>query len=148
MRVGSQRHDPTALYPRGKPGTYCIGGGVGPRSGLDRCGKFAHHRKWIVGLFISKRAAIPSYPGPFYNYSRNNYYIILYYIILYYIILYYIISYYIILYYVVLCCVVLCCVVLYYIILYYPLQPLALRCNSMQNIILIYRFHPEYLLLR
>jgi hypothetical protein len=27
------------LYPRERPGTHCIGGWVGPRAGLDRCGK-------------------------------------------------------------------------------------------------------------
>ena len=27
------------LYPRGTPGTHCIGGWVGPRAGLDGCGK-------------------------------------------------------------------------------------------------------------
>jgi hypothetical protein len=27
------------LYPRERPGTHCIGGWVGPRTGLDGCGK-------------------------------------------------------------------------------------------------------------
>jgi hypothetical protein len=27
------------LYPRERPGTHCIGGWVGTRAGLDRCGK-------------------------------------------------------------------------------------------------------------
>jgi hypothetical protein len=36
--VGS--HTPRPLYPRGKrPGTYCTGCWVGPRAGLDSCGK-------------------------------------------------------------------------------------------------------------
>ena len=30
---------PLLLYPRGRPGTHCIGGWVGLRAGLDRCGK-------------------------------------------------------------------------------------------------------------
>ena len=30
---------PRPLYPRSRPGTHCIGGWVGPRAGLDRCGK-------------------------------------------------------------------------------------------------------------
>ena len=34
-----QRHAPAALYPRETPGTHCTGGWVGPRAGLDRCGK-------------------------------------------------------------------------------------------------------------
>ena len=31
---------PRALYPRERPGTHCTGGWVGPRAGLDGCGKF------------------------------------------------------------------------------------------------------------
>ena len=31
---------PRPLYPRERPGTHCIGSWVGPRTGLDRCGKF------------------------------------------------------------------------------------------------------------
>ena len=30
---------PRPLYPRERPGTYCTGGWVGPRAGLDVCGK-------------------------------------------------------------------------------------------------------------
>jgi len=30
---------PRLLYPRERPGTHCIGGCVGPRAGLDKCGK-------------------------------------------------------------------------------------------------------------
>jgi hypothetical protein len=30
---------PRPLYPRERPGTHCIGGWVGPRPGLDVCGK-------------------------------------------------------------------------------------------------------------
>ena len=36
--VGGQRQAPAAL-PRERPGTHCIGGWVGPRAGLDGCGK-------------------------------------------------------------------------------------------------------------
>jgi hypothetical protein len=39
MRVGGQLHVPAALPPGKRPGTHCIGGWVGPRAGLDRCGK-------------------------------------------------------------------------------------------------------------
>ena len=39
--VRGQRHAPTVLYPRERPGTHCTGGWVGPRAGLDRCEKFA-----------------------------------------------------------------------------------------------------------
>ena len=35
-----QRHAPAALYPRERPGIHCTGGWVGPRAGLDRCGKY------------------------------------------------------------------------------------------------------------
>jgi hypothetical protein len=39
MGVGRQRHA-WPLYPRGKcPGIHCIGGWVGPRVGLEGCGK-------------------------------------------------------------------------------------------------------------
>ena len=33
---------PRPLYPRGRPGTHCIGGWVGPKAGLDGCGKSPH----------------------------------------------------------------------------------------------------------
>jgi len=39
MEEGGQRHAPAALSPGKGTGTYCIGGWVGPRAGLDRCGK-------------------------------------------------------------------------------------------------------------
>jgi len=35
-----QRRAPATLYPRERPGTHCTRGWVGPRAGLDRCGKF------------------------------------------------------------------------------------------------------------
>ena len=38
MGVGGQRHAPAALT-RERLGTNCIGGWVGPRAGLDGCGK-------------------------------------------------------------------------------------------------------------
>jgi len=36
---------PRPLYPRERPGTHCIGGRVGPRTGLDVCGKSRHPAK-------------------------------------------------------------------------------------------------------
>jgi len=39
MGVGGQRHAPAALPPGKRPGTHCTGGWVGPRAGLDGCGK-------------------------------------------------------------------------------------------------------------
>jgi len=38
MEVGGQRHA-LATYPRERPGTHCMRGWVGPRAGLDKCGK-------------------------------------------------------------------------------------------------------------
>jgi hypothetical protein len=35
---------PRPLYPRERPGTHFIGGWVGPRAGLDGCGKSRPHR--------------------------------------------------------------------------------------------------------
>ena len=37
--VSGQRHAPVAIYPREKSGTHCIGGWLGPRAGLDGCGR-------------------------------------------------------------------------------------------------------------
>jgi hypothetical protein len=34
---------------RERPGTHCTGGWVGPRAGLDRCGKSRLHRDSIPG---------------------------------------------------------------------------------------------------
>jgi hypothetical protein len=45
--VMDQRHAPATLYPRERPGTHCTGGWVGPRAGLDRCGKSRPHRDSI-----------------------------------------------------------------------------------------------------
>jgi hypothetical protein len=39
--VRGQRHAPAAFYLRERPGTRCTGGWVGPRAGLDRCGKIS-----------------------------------------------------------------------------------------------------------
>jgi hypothetical protein len=44
--VGGQRHAP-ATYPRERPGTLFIGGWVGPRASLDRCGKSRPYRNSI-----------------------------------------------------------------------------------------------------
>jgi hypothetical protein len=53
MGVGGQRHaTPLPLYPRERPGTHCIGGWVGPRAGLDGCGKSHPHRDSIPGPSI------------------------------------------------------------------------------------------------
>jgi len=49
--VRGQRHAPAALYPRERPCTHCTGGWVGPRPGMDRCGKSRPHRDSIPGPF-------------------------------------------------------------------------------------------------
>ena len=57
---------PLLLYPRERPGTHCIAGAVGPRAGLDGCGKF----RLPTGTRSSDlpaRSESPyrlSYPGP------------------------------------------------------------------------------------
>ena len=38
-----QHHAPAAFYRRERPSTHCTGGWVGPRAGLDRCGKSRLH---------------------------------------------------------------------------------------------------------
>jgi len=40
---------PQPLYPREKPGTHCIGGRVGPRAGVEGCGKSLPPRDSILG---------------------------------------------------------------------------------------------------
>jgi hypothetical protein len=47
-----QRHALAAIYPRERPGTHCTGSWVGPRAGLDRCGKSRPHRDSIPGPSI------------------------------------------------------------------------------------------------
>jgi hypothetical protein len=46
--VGGQRHSP-AVLPPGMTRTHCTGGWVGPRAGLDRCGKSRPHCDSIPG---------------------------------------------------------------------------------------------------
>ena len=47
--VRDQRHALAALYPRERHCTHCTEGWVGPRAGLDRCGKFRPRRVCITG---------------------------------------------------------------------------------------------------
>jgi hypothetical protein len=52
------------LYHREKPGTHCIGGWVGPRAGLDGCGKSRPTRiRYPDGPACSKSLYTLSYPG-------------------------------------------------------------------------------------
>ena len=56
---------PRPLYPREQPGAHCIGGWVGPRAGLDGCGKSRPHRDSILGLTVcSEYTHQLRYPGP------------------------------------------------------------------------------------
>jgi hypothetical protein len=43
MGVGNKSHSPVVLPPGKKPGAHCIGRWVGPRAGLDGCGKSRPH---------------------------------------------------------------------------------------------------------
>jgi hypothetical protein len=49
MEVGGERHAPVTLSPGKRPGTHCIGGWVGPKAGLDGCGKSLPHWDSIPG---------------------------------------------------------------------------------------------------
>src|SRR5215469_16749173 len=51
---------PRPLYPRERHGTHCTGGWVGPRVGLDSCGKSRLHRNTIPGPSHPKPVAIPT----------------------------------------------------------------------------------------
>ena len=50
---------PRSLYPRERLGIYCIGGWVGPRTGLDGCGKSRSHRDLIPGPSGQQQVATP-----------------------------------------------------------------------------------------
>jgi len=51
---------PWPLYPRERPGTHCIGGWMGPRTGLDGGGNSRSHRDSILGPSSPWRVAIPA----------------------------------------------------------------------------------------
>ena len=55
-----QRHAPAALYLRKSPGTHCTRDWVGPRTGLDRCGKSRSYRDSIPGQSMPSPVAIPN----------------------------------------------------------------------------------------
>jgi hypothetical protein len=60
MGLDGRRHaTPRPLYPRERPGTHGTGGWVGPRAGLDGCGKCRPHRDSIPGPSLYRL----SYPG-------------------------------------------------------------------------------------
>jgi hypothetical protein len=48
---GGQRQAPAALLPGKRPGTNSVGGWVGPRAGLNGCGKSCFHQVSNPGPF-------------------------------------------------------------------------------------------------
>ena len=60
MEVGGQRHAPAALAARKRAGTHRTGDWVGPRAGLDACGKSHPHRNSKPGPSSPSQAAIPT----------------------------------------------------------------------------------------
>ena len=60
--AGGQRHVSAAILQE-RHGTHCIGGWVGPRAGLDVCGKSCSHRDSISGPCSPYRVAIPTEPS-------------------------------------------------------------------------------------
>jgi len=55
---------PRPLYPRERPGIHCIGGWVGPRAGLDGCGKSRPDRDSMPGQSSRWQVAIPTELSP------------------------------------------------------------------------------------
>jgi len=51
---------PWPLYPQEIPGDHCKGGWVGPKPGLDGCGKSRLHRESIPGQSSSQPVALPT----------------------------------------------------------------------------------------
>ena len=62
---------PRPLYPQERPGTHCIGGWVGPRAGLDGCGKSRAHRDSVPGPSCSVYLA-KYYENNVWHYSINS----------------------------------------------------------------------------
>ena len=60
--------------PRERPGTHCIGGWVGPRAGLDGCGKSRIHRDRSTDRPVrSESLYLLSYRRPYvYNRTKHN----------------------------------------------------------------------------
>ena len=51
---------PRPLYPRERAGTYCLGVCVGPRAGLDKCGKSRLPPRFDPPIFSPQRVAVPT----------------------------------------------------------------------------------------
>ena len=53
---------PQPLYPPGQqPGTRCVGGWMGPRASLGKCGKSRHHRECFCSCFLFFLSLCPVY---------------------------------------------------------------------------------------
>jgi len=66
MGMGGQCHT-LVIYPHKRPGTYCIGGWVGPKGGLDGCGTSNPHQDSILGVSSPHSESLYrlSYAGPY-----------------------------------------------------------------------------------
>ena len=63
--------------PRERPGAHCTGGWVGPRAGLERCGKSRPHGDSIPEPSSPQPVALPTtLPGPLGEYSQEKNYLI------------------------------------------------------------------------
>jgi hypothetical protein len=60
MEMRNQRHAPAALPADKRPGTHFIRGWVGPRVGVDMCGKSRLYRDSIPGPSSPQRVAVPT----------------------------------------------------------------------------------------
>ena len=58
--VSGQHQAPAGLPPGERPGTHYTGDWVGPRAGLDGCGKSRLHMDSIPGTSSPQRVAIPT----------------------------------------------------------------------------------------
>jgi len=63
MGVGGRPPPPAALPPGKRPGTHCIGGWVGPRTGLDGCEKSRPLRDSIPVASSYTDYVIPAHPS-------------------------------------------------------------------------------------
>ena len=70
--MGVLRHAPATLPSGNRRGIHCIGGWVGPRIGMDWCGKSHSHRDSIPGRPARRKSLylplIHSYVCNLYNY--------------------------------------------------------------------------------
>jgi len=73
MGVDCQRHAPAALPSGKRPGTRCIGGLVGPRAGVDECGKSGPHRHSIPILSSKKLVFVLEILSEIWHYDGSVY---------------------------------------------------------------------------